>query len=214
MFKRHAFLMCSAVMFLASTARANMIFVLDQGGSCCGSGLFATVTLKDIDANTIQVTETLSSGEIFTVTGAGNSLAFNVDKSFTYVPGSLTPGFSTGVNDTSSPFGAFSSFVTCSDSSVCGTGASVPHFSGPLTFTISSITGLSDNDFVANSGGYYFASDIGIPSASGIYTTGNVAAILGTPQTPTSTPEPGSMALLGLGLLGASWFGRKRCTDR
>src|SRR3954451_24062690 len=83
----------------------------------------------------------------------------------------------------------FNYSISCSG---CGTGASSP-LPGPLTFTATDGTILTPDSFVANSGGYFFASDI-IGTNGG---TGNVAA-----RGPVPAPEPMSLALLGSSLIG------------
>jgi hypothetical protein len=177
-------------------AQGATIFTLNQSG-CCGTGPFGTVALTQIDADTVHVLETLNSGDQFVKTGAGEALQFNV--SGTILIDNLTSGFTAGSGgDTGSPFGSFAHFVACSG---CGSGASSP-LPGPLAFDVTRASGLLISDFTANSGGYYFASDI-IAGAGG--PTGNVAANSFT----TAVPEPVSLSLVGITLLGLGLL-RKR----
>jgi hypothetical protein len=179
-----------------------MIYTLNSGGTCCGTGPFGSITLHSIDADTVMVTETLTSGDVFAVSGAGASLEFNVNEAFSYVPGSLTTGFTSGSNGTASSFGSFGFFVDCTSSLVCGNGTSPPQFTGPLSFEIYSAAGLTAANFVSNTNGYFFASDIGVPKTGGGFSTGDVASNLGVSQSPPpSTPEPSTMIMLTVGSL-------------
>jgi len=111
----------------------------------------------------------------------------------------LTNGFGVGpAPTTASTFGTFNYSISCSG---CGTGASSP-LPGPLTFTTTDGTILTPDSFVANSGGYFFASDI-IGTNGG---TGNVAA-----RGPVPAPEPMSLALLGSSLIGLGMVRRRYC---
>src|ERR1035438_5377986 len=146
---------------LAPVAKADLFYTLNLSG-CCGSGPFGVVDLHQVNANTVQVTETLAAGNAFEgAPSSAASLSFDIDKTFSYVSSTLTAGFTSGGANTSAPFGSFGFFVDCTDGTVCGSGTNPPLFHGPLTFEITNASGLLLSDFVANAGGYYFASDIG-----------------------------------------------------
>jgi len=202
------------LMSLMPLAHADVIYTFDQGGSCCGTGIFATLTLHSVDADTVMVTETLTPGNVFAFTGAGSALDFNIDKSFSIVPGTLTTGFSLGGSDSPSPFPSFTSSISCTSPCIFGSGSSAPNFFGPLSFEVTNPTGLSTSDFVASTGGVFFASDIGIPKNNG-FTTGNVGALAGLPHDPPppGVPEPSSMILLATGL-GAVVMGKNRLVHK
>jgi len=176
---------------LFSPVQAALIFTLDQDGctGTCGAAPFGTVTLVQTTATLVTVTETLSGW--FAGTGAGDALEFNVAGPI--VIGNLIAGFAVGPSpDTASKFGGFLASVTCT---VCQ-GGNQSNPAGPLSFTITSATGISISDFKANGGGYYFASDIIGRNGN----TGNVAAR----NSITPVPEPASFVTLlsGVGLLG------------
>jgi len=154
------------------------------------------ITLHPGGRRTVQVTETLVSGVGFVATGAGDSIVFDTDKAVTL--SNITSRFS---QDGSSPpihvgfFGDFNRGIVCNVPSGCGNGGSNPN-PGPLVFDAANAGGLLLTDFVTNSGGYYFASDI-INTNTKSRPTGNVGA-----NRSTATPEPVSMALPGSALLG------------
>jgi len=174
-------------------AKADLIFSLTQDGctGTCGAGPFGTITVaQGVNNQTVTVTETLATGVEFIKTGAGNALEFNLLGDPNITIAGLTAGFSVGpAPQTASTFGTFDYSILCSG---CGKGASSP-LPGPLTFTTTDGSILTPLDFVGNAGGYFFASDvIGVNG-----NTGNVAAL-----GPTSLPEPGTLAMFGVGLIG------------
>ena len=78
---------------------------------------------------------------------------------------------------------------------------------GVLRGYMVSLVALGGLWLIANAGGFFFASDIIGPSGL----TGNVAAIGSTVVSPVAVvPEPGSLLVLGSGLLGIRVWGRKR----
>lgn len=218
---------------LASAARADVIqgevsYTLSSDGcssGSCGTGPFGTVQLQQTEDG-VKVTETLARNVAFVRTGAGKSLAFNIDKAVRISDPS--DNFSVGSGSTSaSTFGRFTNYVWCSG---CGRGGSNPVL-GSLEFTVSAQHGtLTLADFLANADNAYFASDIGIAKDGKVTATGNVAA-LGTtstqavtqtvsPSVPvivtatslagTAVPEPAGLSLLASGVLGLLVLRRRR----
>lgn len=177
------------LLMMAGAAHASTwVFSLTQDGCSggCGAGPYGTVTLVG-ESGYVQVTENLTSGDEFVKTGAGDALEFQLVSAPTSIA-ALTSGFSvTTGTQSASTFGSFSNGIKCSG---CGNGASKP-LPGPISFDV---YGVTTADFVANSDGNYFASDILGSNGK----TGNVAANYGV-DPPSATPEPGTASLLVLG---------------
>ncbi|GGA66022.1 hypothetical protein GCM10011507_17040 [Edaphobacter acidisoli] len=201
-------LLSSALAFMsaATLAHADTIFVLNQDGcsGTCGVAPFGTVDLSQTNSTTVTVTVTLNQAngtERFAGTGAGDALEFNLSSNPAITIGNITTGFGVGPSpDTASTFGSFDYSVTCT---ACQGGKS-SNPAGPLSFTVTSASGVTIADFTANTGGYYFASDIFGNNGK----TGNVAAnsFSNTP----SVPEPSSLLLFGTGVLSAAGLLRRR----
>jgi len=209
--KRAILLSSLAMMILgiaSASAHADSIFTLTQdacsGG--CGPGPYGTITLSQSGAN-VNVTVQLPSNERFAGTGAGDALEFNVQNATTADIQNISSGFDVGpAPDTASAFGSFLFSVTCS---ACQ-GGKAANPSGPLTFTLANAV---ISDFIANSGGFFFASDIAADVVGGGTNTGNVGAN-GSPVTTGSVPEPSSLLLLGTGLTGIGGLVRRKMSHR
>ena len=174
--------------------RADLIFNLDQTAisGFSNGNTYATVRLTQIDADTVGITETLGSGEVYAVTGAGKSLDFTIDKPFSYVAGSVSSGFTAySIGASAAGYGSYGSYVECTS---CGSGTSSPRYSGPLSFQVQNAGGLLLTDFVANGSGYYFASDVGLSTGGDSYSTGNIAS-----REDAETPEPSAVVLVSAG---------------
>src|SRR5882757_7776449 len=143
MLKRLLYLCSVCLLTSATFAHADSIFTLTLDGctGTCGTAPFGTIQLVQTTPTLVTVTETLSAGERFAGTGAGDALEFNVLGPITI--NVLTSGFAIGPGpDSASTFGTFLKSVTCT---TCQGGkASNP--TGPLVFTVTSAGGVSVTD--------------------------------------------------------------------
>jgi hypothetical protein len=195
----------ASTVLLASPAHADAVyqFTFDScTGGCGPQTSFGTVTLHQVDTDTVDISVSLLNNNVFLTTGSHTGFAFNFMGGDVTL-GTLPTGWSDAGPNVSDPsFGNFAHGIDCShgnSNSKGGCAGSNP-WSGTLEFEVSRGSGLSVSDFTTNGGGYTFAIDI----LSG--TTGNtgVVAAGGDP-----VPEPGTLALLGTGVLGLAGIIRR-----
>jgi hypothetical protein len=152
-----------------------------------------------VSATEVEVTVTLFNGNEFVDTGVHNALTFNVDDgTATVVP--VTTGFTNSTSTNNPPFGTFGYALACTG---CGPGGSSP-LPGPLVVDVSRASGLAPSDFIANSGGFFFAADI----ISG--TTGKTGAVAASGL--AAVPEPNFYAILALMMVGVLWVAKREWT--
>jgi hypothetical protein len=169
------------------------------GGPPCGTTVYGTITLTQVDSKHVTIAETLAGGNVFAGSGAGDALAFNVSKAITIVNIQPAAEFVQDFSPKGVPYGTFGYAVDYT-----GNGTSPPTFAS-FSFTTTDNTTLLLSDFIANTAGYYFVSDIGVLNSKGKFDTGNVAS-----RGPSNVPEPLTLSLLGTGLIGLGAVSRRR----
>jgi hypothetical protein len=176
-----------------------------------GAGPYGTVTLTQNGSN-VNVTVALRSDLNFVSTGGGHSTfafmvtngALTTDVTNVLFNGASNTNYTVVAPGTGTPYGTnFTLMIDCTGNG-CANG-SPGQISDPLTFTF--LNALeSDFAYALSNGGAYFAADVICGPSSTLEGcnggTGSIA-VTGGPRPPDErVPEPGTLALLGLGMLG------------
>jgi len=197
---------------VSGTAGATLIYEFDSTAvGAFGSGPYGSVTLDQNGAD-VDVTVDLRSDLNFVNTGGPHAVfSFNpVDVAIADITNVLFDGAAN--NDytivgpgNNTPYGTFTLLLDCTGTT-CTNGAPGMQFD-PLTFTVlnaaeADLAYLSSGAFPA-----YFAADVICTGGSCNGATGTIGA---RGSSSSSVAEPGTLALLGLGLLGFSAARRRR----
>lgn len=213
------FAMAAATLALAAplAAQADVVYTFDAAGpGAFGSGPFGTVTLVE-NGTSVDFTISLRSDLNFVNTGGPHSVfSFNAkDVAPADISNIKFNGVDAGANFTvitsggNQPFGStFSLAIDCTGKG-CKNGAPGQSID-PLTFTIANAT-YADFGFLNGNTTAFFASDVICTTGSCNGTTGSIGVTsAGTSTPPSQVPEPASIALIGLGLLGATLARRRK----
>lgn len=200
-----------AVVVASFAARADVLYQFNQTAvAAFGSGPYGTVLLHQ-NGTSVDFTVTLNPNLDFVNTGVNVSLfAFNAigvaanEISNILFAGVARSGITVSGPTTNGGYGPLSLLLSCvGDNSVCpGGGSSVGFFADPLTFTVANAV---EADFgTPNAGGVSFAADaIALAPCSSACTGAIAVTGGGVTVPPQGVPEPGSLALVGLALVGA-----------
>jgi hypothetical protein len=177
-----------------------------------GAGPYCTITLTE-NAGNVDVSVSLRSDMNFVTTGNTNShtvFSFNASgialSDITNIVGGDSTGYTAVAPAGNSPFGTFLFGIICNAN--CENGGSGGGYDDPLTFTVLNAVLADFYNLSTDGTAAYFAADVICVGTTCNGATGAVGVTDKTP--PDEVPEPGTLALLGLGLAGLGFGARRR----